>query len=477
VTINDIDVSATLKEAREQLAEDKSISPGTRSLMNVLILIITLMAGRLGLNSSNSSKPPSHDPNRKKNPRKKTGKKPGGQKGHVGSKLDKVDNPDVVEVIELDRRSLPKGNYREVGHETRQVFDIQISRVVTEYKAQILENEKGERFVAQFPKGVTQTVQYGAGVKAHAVYMSQFQLLPYDRIKDYFADQMGFPLSVGSLFNFNKKAYEALESFETIAKLKLIEAVLAHADETGINVNGNRLWLHCFSNDLWTILFPHEKRGSEAMDEFGILPNFKGTLCHDHWKPYYRYLCLHALCNAHHIRELIYAFEQDKQKWAELMKELLEEINIKTIESGGVLNNYMQQKFRQDYRKILIEGEKECPPPNEKRKKGQRGRIKKSKSRNLLERLRDFEDDTLRFMTMEVVPFTNNRGEQDIRMTKVQQKVSGCFRSFEGAKFFCRIRSYLSTCRKHNISPTTALEILFQGKLPDFDSNIQTSAE
>lgn len=477
MTIDNIDVTETLREAREQLANDDSISPATRSLMNVLILIITLMAGRLGLNSSNSSKPPSRDPNRKKTSRKKTGKKPGGQKGHAGNNLSKVDNPDVVEVLEVDRRRLPKGDYKEVGHETRQVFDIKISRVVTEYKAQILESENGDRFVAQFPNGVTQATQYGSAVKAHAVYMSQFQLLPYDRIKDYFADQMGFPLSVGSLFNFNKQAYGALQTFETVAKLKLIEAVLAHADETGINVNGKRLWLHCFSNNLWTLLYPHEKRGSEAMDEFGLLPNFNGTLCHDHWKPYYRYECLHSLCNAHHIRELTFASEQDKQKWAESMKELLEEINRKTNEAGGVLSMHMQKKFRQGYRRIIIDGETECPPPKEKRKKGQKGRIKKTKSRNLLERLRDFEDDTLRFMTVNVVPFTNNRGEQDIRMTKVQQKVSGCFRSIEGAKFFCRIRSYLSTCRKHNISPTTALELLFQGKLPDFDSQIPPTAE
>lgn len=477
MTIDNIDVTATLERVRKLLASDKDLPDSTRSLMEVLVLIITLMANRMGLNSSNSSKPPSSDPNRKKTPRKKTGRKPGGQKGHIGNKLDKVDSPDVVEVIEVDRRRLPKGKYEEVGYETRQVFDIKISRVVTEYKAQVLENEKGERFVAEFPKGVTQAAQYGTHVKAHAVYMSQFQLLPYDRIKDYFADQMGFPLSVGSLFNFNRQVYEALESFETIAKHKLIEAVLAHADETGINVNGKRLWLHCFSNELWTILFPHGKRGSEAMDEFGILPNFKGILCHDHWKPYYCYACLHSLCNAHHIRELTFASEQDKQKWAASMKELLEEINRKTIEAGGVLSKYMQQKFRQDYRKIIAEGEDECPPPENKRKKGQRGRIKRSKSRNLLERLRDFEDDTLRFMTSNVVPFTNNLGEQDLRMTKVQQKISGCFRSIEGAKFFCRIRSYLSTCRKHDISPTTALELLFQGKLPNFDSLIPISAE
>ena len=156
--------------------------------------------------------------------------------------------------------------------------------------------------------------------------MSQFQLLPYERVKDYFLEQMNFPLSAGTLFNFNQSAHELLEPFEAMAKQKLTEATLAHADETGMNVDGKRKWLHCFSNERWTILYPHEKRGSEAMEALGILPHFNGTLCHDHWKPYYKYDCLHALCNAHHIRELTSAFEQDTQQWAKAMQDLIEEI-------------------------------------------------------------------------------------------------------------------------------------------------------
>jgi transposase len=438
-------------------------------LLEVLVLIVTLMADRLNLNSRNSSKPPSSDPNREKKPRKKGDRKPGGQNGHTGRTLKKVDDPDKVEVLKVDRTKLPKGQYTEVGYETRQVFNIEISRVVTEYQAQILEDKDGNRFTADFPEGVNQPVQYGTTVKAHAVYMSQFQLIPYDRLTDYFSDQLGIPVSAGSFFNFNRQAYDLLETFEALAKQKLIESALAHADETGVNINGDRRWLHCCSNDLWTLLYPHEKRGTEAMDEIGILPSFKGILVHDHWKPYYRYDCTHSLCNAHHLRELTRAWEQDKQAWAKEMHELLETINRKVLDAGGVLSKYMQQKFRQQYRDLIAAAEKECPPPDESRTKGQKGRIKRSKSRNLLERLRDFEDDVLRFMTIPEVPFTNNLGERDIRMTKVQQKISGCFRSMEGAKIFCRLRSYLSTCRKHGISSSDALEILFDGRLPDFD--------
>lgn len=470
MTIENIDVTATLKRVRNQMENDTSISETTRSLIDVLVLIVTLLANRLGLNSRNSSKPPSSDPNRKKTPRNVTGKKRGGQNGHEGATLIKVNDPDVVEEISIDQRTLPKGEYTPAGYESRQVFDIEISRKVTEYRSEILEDSKGNRFVAEFPEGVTQPTQYGSGVKAHAVYMSQFQLLPYERIRDYFSEQMSFPLSAGTLFNFNQSAYELLEQFEALAKQKLTESTVAHADETGMNVDGKRKWLHCFSNDLWTLLFPHEHRGVDAMVAMGILPYYKGTLCHDHWKSYYLFHCLHALCNAHHLRELTSAFEQDSQQWAKAMQALLEEINVKTIEANGVLAPEAQDDYRLKYRKIISDGDGECPPPKDDRKEGQRGRIKRTKSRNLLERLRDYEDDVLRFMCSAEVPFTNNQGERDLRMTKVQQKISGCFRSMEGAKIFCRIRSYLSTCKKQGISATTALELLFQGKLPDFDS-------
>ena len=449
------------------MREDKQMSAATKTMFEVLILIITLLVNRLGVNSTNSSKPPSTDPNRKRKSQKKKERKPGGQKGHVGTTLQKVDNPDRVEEIEIDRRKLPQGQYHHVGYETRQVFDIDISRIVTEYRAQILENEKGEQFVASFPEGVTKAVQYGNSIKAHSVYMSQFQLVPYNRIQDYFKDQIQVPISEGSIFNFNKEAYHLLAEFEEQAKSKLRQSKMAHADETGINIGGKRHWLHGISNELWTVYYPHVNRGTDAMNEMGILPKFAGILCHDHWKPYYKYDCTHALCNAHHLRELTRAWEQDNQKWAIKMKELLEKINKKVINSGGLPEIMESKKYRQEYRDLIKKAEIECPEPDRPKKKGKRGRIKKSKSRNLLERLRDFEDDVLRFMDVDYVPFSNNLAENDIRMTKVQQKISGCFRSIEGAKIFCRVRGYLSTCRKHGISPTEALRSLFDGKRPE----------
>lgn len=471
--IESIDIQATIEKAQLLVREDKQLSAATKSMFEILILIITLLANRLNLNSTNSSKSPSSDPNRMKRPREKTGKKAGGQNGHVGTTLQKVDTPDKVEEIKVDRRRIPAGQYRQVGFEARQVFDIDISRVVTEYRAQILENDKGNRFVAPFPEGVTKAVQYGTGIKAHSVYMSQFQLVPYNRVQDHFADQLNVPVSEGSIFNFNNEAFRLLDDFENIAKIELAASDVAHADETGINIGGKRLWLHCASNDGWTFYYPHGKRGKEAMDDIGILPNFKGILCHDHWKPYFNLDCTHALCNAHHLRELERAWEEDGQQWALKMQNLLETINQKVNDAGGALDAQESEKYRLEYRELLKQAEIECPEPTGPRKKGKRGRIKKSKSRNLLERLRDFEQETLRFMDNARVPFTNNLGENDIRMTKVQQKISGCFRSMEGAKIFCRIRSYLSTCRKHGVKASQALDLLFNGNLPDFCARVE----
>jgi transposase len=302
--INGIDVDAALKKVETVLSEEKGLSPAVRSMVELLVLLITLLVSRLNLNSSNSSKPPSSDPNRKKVRKAKGDKKAGGQKGRVGVTLQKVDEPDRIEVIKLDRRKLPPGKYKEAGYESRQVFDIDISRIVTEYQAEILEDSKGNQFVASFPKGVTKAVQYGTSLKAHSVYMSQFQLIPYKRIQGYFREQLGIPVSEGSIYNFNQEAYGLLEPFEVNANEKLAVSALLHADETGININGDRHWLHSASNDLWTNYFPHKSRGSEAMDSIGILPLLGGVLCHDHAKAYYKYSCIHSLCNAHHIREL-----------------------------------------------------------------------------------------------------------------------------------------------------------------------------
>jgi len=470
--LESIDIEEVVTKIKRLLKEEEGLSPALVASIEIMLLVVTLLANRLNLNSKNSSIPPSADPNRKKDKKPSGKRKPGGQKGHDGTTLRKTDNPDRIKNLKVDRSKLPQGKYKEAGYDFRQVVDLDISRIVTEYRAQILEDENGKQYVAEFPKGVTRPVQYGIEVKVHSVYMSQFQLIPYNRIEDMFFDQMGIPISGGTIYNFNEDAYNRLEMFEAIVKSKLIHSGVIHVDETGINENGKRIWLHSASNDLWTLFYPHEKRGSLAMDAMGIIPEFKGVLCHDHWKPYFKYDCEHSLCNAHHLRELERAFEQDGQQWAKNMKSLLTEINQAVNDAGDCLSQKASVAYRKKYRSLLDGAQLECPPPDESQRRGSRGRVKRSKARNLLERLVDFEKETLRFMDDPNVPFTNNQGENDIRMTKVQQKISGCFRSKKGAEMFCRIRSYLSTCRKHRMKASAALRLLFEGKLPDFLNEI-----
>lgn len=470
--LDNINISEIVEKTKIQLKEDTSITPALKISLELILMVVIMLVERLGLHSKNSSIPPSKDPNRKKEPKEKGDKPVGGQKGHKGATLAQTDSPDEIEVSLVERDKLPSGKYQDVGFIKRQVVDIDIRKIITEYRAQILENEQGQRFVADFPDGVNSHIQYGSNIKAHAVYLSQYQLLPYNRIEEYFSDQLDIPISAGSLFNFNKQAFELITSSgaEEIIKNSLRSSMSTlHVDETGINIAGKRCWLHGSSDQAWTYFYPHKKRGKEAMDDADILAHFQGVLCHDHWKPYYKYTdCTHALCNAHHLRELERAWEQDKMQWAKAMQALLKSINKAQVDNGYILDELTQENYRVDYRKILSDGDIECPEPDESlRKEGQRGRLKRTKSRSLLERLRNFEDDALRFMTHVDIPFTNNQGENDIRMTKVHQKISGCFRSEQGSEIFCLVRSYVSSCRKQKISASDALNLLFKNQLPD----------
>ena len=277
--IQDIDVESTIESVKQSLKEEKGLSPALRSSLEVLLLLVGLLLNRITLNGSTSSIPPSQDPNRdKKESKPRASRKPGGQKGHKGITLEPVAEPDEIVPIKIDKRTIPKGvKYEEVSYESRQVFDIKICTVVTEYRAQILEGSDGYQYTAPFPAGVLARAQYGNTVKVQAVYLSQKQLIPYERVHEQFADQFLMPLSTGTIHNFNRKAFDMLEEYERWVKYELTNSTLLHVDETGININGNRHWLHCASNLKFTYYYPHERRGTEAMNEIDILPHFTGV--------------------------------------------------------------------------------------------------------------------------------------------------------------------------------------------------------
>ncbi len=473
--IDNIDVAATLDQARKMLKETKKIPPEFVVVFSLVLTVLELLLNRLNKNSKNSSIPPSQDPNRARAKKAEANRKPGGQPGHVGVTLTRFEDPDEIIDVPVDPATLPQGRrFVKKGHIARQVVELTLKRHVKEYRFEILADETGKKYQAAVPEGLSRPIQYGTSVKAAAVYMSVYQLIPVARVQDYFVHQAQIPVCEGSLCTFNKQAYERLKTFETRAKEKLKNAHRLNTDETSLNVGGKKIWLHNASNDKWTLFVPDEVRGAAAMDRIGILPAFRGVMVHDHWPAYFTYKdSQHALCNAHHLRELKAAEEvAPTHTWARAMAALLCDINEATQAAGGALGSDAQAAYIKKYREVIETGEKECPlPPEPEPKPGakkRRGRIKKTKERNLLERLRDYETETLRFMTDRDVPFTNNQGENDIRMTKVQQKISGCFKSIEGAPIFCRVRSYLLTCQKHGLNASDALNTLFAGQLPPF---------
>ena len=429
---------------------------------------------RLAKDSHNSSKPPSSDsfkPNKTRSLRKPSGRKPGGQPGHQGNTLPLVDTPDLV----VDHS--PPGQCRSCGaaleniplggYERRQVFDLpEIKLEVVEHRAQSKECpcchqvNKGE-----FPGGVSNTVQYGKKLKSLGVYLLDYQLLPYERTSQFFEDVFGASLSEGSLHEVVKACYEGLEQTEEAIKEGIRQAEVGHFDETGMKVAGKLQWLHVACTERLTHYGRHEKRGKEATDKLDILPKFRGRAVHDNWSSYPQYGCEHGLCNAHHLRELTFIEEEYQQGWAGKMKGLLVEIKgqVEEQKAQGALRleEGSLRELERQYQEIIEEGLLANPPPEVK--PGQRGRKKQSKAKNLLDRLSSKREQVLAFMYDFRVPFDNNQAERDLRMMKVHQKVSGCFRSPEGADYFCRIRGYISTLRKQGEQVLTRIERVFAG--------------
>ncbi len=436
------------------------------------------LEGQLSKNSRNSSKPPSSDGLNKPKPKSQRGRgqKPtGGQRGHRGTTLAQVETPDVImphraEICEECHRSLK--DVLLIGYEKRQEFDLPpIEPVITEHQAEIkICPFCGCTNKGKFPENITQPTQYGTRVKAIASYLSHYQLLPYARLTELFEDLFKLPLSEGTLFNTTKVCYEGLEKYELQVKQRLIDSSVVHFDESGIRVKKELNWLHVASTETLTHYAIHKKRGFEAMEAIEILPFFKGTAVHDHWKPYFQYVIKHGLCNSHHFRELIYHEEQYGQQWAKEMRfcllEIKEEVENHKAKGDIELPPDRRRYFARHYGYILRKGLKEIPIVHQKKQAD--GEKKKSKqkqhpAKNLWDRLHAFKREVLAFMYDFNVDFTNNRAERDIRMIKSKQKVSGCFRSREGGQMFLRTRGYISTARKNAINPLDALTNVFKG--------------
>jgi len=431
----------------------------------------------LNKNSQNSSKPPSTDslarekPNPKSS-RVKSGKKPGGQPGHVGKTLTLVDNPDKTTVHKVTRCKNCGKNVEEqiaTDFERRQVFDIPPIKIfVEEHKAEIKTCSCGCTTIADFPEDVKSSVQYGPRITSSAVYLHDYQLIPYDRCCELLSDICGCEISPATLIKAENTCFEKLEPFETEIKKLLSQSTVVHFDETGMRINGIRYWLHVACTSQMTYYLAHAKRGSIAMDAMAILPGFTGVAVHDFWSSYFKYECNHSLCNTHITRELTGISENYPQMWSVEMKALIFQIKDCVDETRIISDSLEPEKirdFEEKYDKITKIGFEENPPPiipQDQIKKP--GKKRQSKPKNLLDRLVDYKDDILRFMHDFEVPFENNQAERDVRMMKVQQKISGTFRSSHGADMFCRIRGYISTVKKNKMSVIDAIMDVFSGK-------------
>lgn len=429
---------------------------------------------QLAKNSRNSSKPPSTDGFQKPAPkslREKSSRPSGGQPGHAGKTLAMVEKPDHTErhrVEGCERCGRSLAACPPDGIEKRQVHDLPPLRlIVTEHQAESKVCACGHTNKAAFPEGVNAPVQYGSGVKATAVYLKNYQFLPYERTCELLDDFFGCQMSEGTLANLIGECHERLEVPVQQIKAQIAQAPVAQFDESGSRVEKKLWWLHAASTPTATYYDIHPKRGTEAIKAIGILPNFGGRAIHDFWKPYFSYGCAHGLCNAHHLRELIFVHEQHQQNWADTMIDCLLDIKAAVAVTRPTtyhLTKAQIQDFEARYQSILDEGYAANPlaaSPASAEKK--RGRRKKTKPRNLLERLDEHRHEALAFMYDFNVPFDNNLTERDIRMMKVQQKISGMFRSEAGAHAFCRIRSYISTARKNALGAMDAIARVFAG--------------
>lgn len=425
--------------------------------------------------SRTSSKPPSSDGYQRppRSLRQRSGKPVGGQPGHAGSTLSPVAEPDRVIVHSPTLCAGCQTTLDGVaasGYERRQVIDLPPLRLeVSEHRAEEKICPRCLRTTTgTFPAGVTTTVQYGTGIKALAVYLLTYHLLPYERTSALLGDLFGHTPAKGTLQTAVETCAAGLVGVEEQIKDALIGADVLHNDETGVRVQGTLQWVHVTSTPWLTHYAVHPKRGSDAMTEVGILPAFHGVSVHDGLTAYRQFDCAHALCNAHHLRELTAIAEHAQQPWATTMKDLLGEIKaqVDTARAQGEtrLDDAMGAAFVARYQAIITEGYAANPlPPEPDTGPKKRGRPKQSKARNLLDRLSGHQQEVLAFMTDWRVPFDNNQAERDLRMIKVQQKVSGCFRSPTGPIVFCRLRGYLSTLKKQGQAVLPALQRVFAG--------------
>lgn len=439
-------------------------------LIDKLMDEVTELKARLAMNSRNSSKPPSSDGYAKPAPksrRTRSGNKPGKQPGDPGRHLSQRDIPDATTIhtpTTCEGCGNDLSNAEVTGTIRRQVFDLPpVALFCTEHQAQRRRCSCGTTTTGLFPPEATAPACYGPALRAYVCYLVTRQHLPVARVAELLADSYGASVSTGTIIAMVREGATMLDSFLAQVKDLLVGSAVVHADETGLRVDSGLSWVHSASTNALTLYHLDAKRGRAAMDTMGVIEHLQGVLVHDGWTPYRTYTNVtHALCNAHHLRELDAVTETTSQQWASDMAGLLahtwQSVLDAKADGRDRLDDTELDQIRQTYRTIIAAGHAANPPPAPT---GKRGRPKRSKPGNLVLRLDHFADDVLRFATDFNVPFDNNTAERDVRMIKIAQKISGGFRTSDGAQAFLAFRSYLSTATKQGINLLDALQQLF----------------
>jgi transposase len=471
---------ARIQQLETQLSEQSQQMQQMQAQIAALTQHVKALQDRLAKNSHNSSLPPSSDRfgRQPKSLRKKSEKRSGGQEGHPGTTLQFSQRPDEVIEHRVTVCASCQHDLREVEACVtlrRQVVDIPAPQLlVQEHRAQQKQCPRCQQLTqATFPAGVTAPIQYGPLIGAVAVYLTQHQLLPLERTCEVLRDLLGAHMSEGTVGELIQRTACQLAPVEQQIKEALRQAAVIHQDETSVWVAGQRSWEHVTSTARLTHYQVHPSRGQEALNAIGILPGFRGISIHDAWGSYFLYDCEHALCLVHLLRELVFQAEEQGAVWAAELIELLLLMKQATQDAGEQGKHWLDPlevlDWERAFLQVLDEGDRLTPrataPP------GTKGRIKQSAARNLLDRLRKHQKAVFCFLEDLRVDFDNNLAERDLRMLKVQQKVSGCFRSLAGAHAFSRIRGYLSTLRKQGLPLLPALQATLAGHplLPSFE--------
>jgi len=461
-----------LKSDFNRLSADKKINSETMILFQSMFTLINLLIAiflekTTKKNNKNSSKPSSQTE------KDVSSLSTQGSKGKGKSESDTtVDNTRTVEtftIAKVNQCDVCGQDLRNIDcqhHERRTKIDIIFEKVVEHVDAEIKECPNCNITVkGEFPADMPGQLQYGNGLKAFVINLLIGQVISLNRVQKLIKSMIGSVLAEATFLKFIMRLYLALEQWETAAINQLLMNPSMNVDETSLRVDKKNHWIHVYSSQDITLKFLHPKRGKEAIEEINIIPRYRGTIIHDCWSSYLTYNhCDHGLCGSHLVRELTCIFEANGYRWAANMKELLlETCKEVSKKEKKKLSKKEYKNLQKRYRNILTRGEKELPAIPSK-PNGKRGRIAKSDAHNLWERLRDNESAVLLFAKKSEVSFTNNRAERDLRMSKVKQKVSGCFRTEVYAKAYCRISSYLQTMSSKGYNPLIAIQMALAGE-------------